>query len=364
MKLLWYFARAYVGVLALMEAGLVVIVLATTFVENAGVLTRVEGARGTVLGLALYGSIQFGHQVLPVACFLAALVSGTLLARSGELLAVQAAGVSTMRLALAFAGVAVAAALVGGLAGEYLVPRATSRFEELEREQLGRGSDDLGRFYDRRTQWFREGELLLYIPRFDPDSQTFTDVAIYRFRAGLIAEVIDGTRLAFRDGEWWIDGARIHRLSEGLVSTEPELRIELRVSPADLAQLTGDPRTMRSAEVRELIERRKKAGFEAAAHVIELHNRIAFPLSALCMFVLAIPWSLDPNRRRSLAVDLGAGVAAVAVLLFSTQVFRLLGLARKIPPPLGAWGIDLVCLAAAPVSLWLYRRHRTRGGLW
>ena len=127
--------------------------------------------------------------------------------------------------------------------------------------------------------------------------------------------------------------------------------------------LTSDPRVMSSSDVTALVERRQRAGFDAIAYRVELHNRFAFPLSTVCLFLLGAPWALDPNRRRSLAVNLGAGVVAVAIVLSCEQVFRLLALARRIPAPLGAWAIDVLCLACMPLSVLAYRRYVRRGSL-
>ncbi len=363
MKLFVYFARAYASAFLLVQLLLVIIVVATTLVEAAGQLSKTEETGSTAVSLALYGAVQFGYQVLPVACFLAVLVAGTLLARSGELLAVQAAGISTWRVGLSFGVVAALITLLGGVLGETAVPLATGRLEAIRREELGKSGDPLSRFYNRRTQWFREGDLLLYLPEVDTDAKTVKDVAVYRFDDGIIAEVTEGEQLVHKDDAWWLLGVTQHDLQAAKMMRYASLRLPLSVSPRELVDVTGDPRVMRTSVIEELIQRRGKAGFDATPYRIEVHSRAGFPASAFCMFLLAAPWAINPNRRRSLAVNLGTGVALVGVLLSLTHVFRLMALGRKIPAPLGAWGVDIVCLLALPLSFWLYRRWRTRGSL-
>ena len=91
---------------------LLVVMVAVSLVENAGRLSELEtGAGGAALRLALYGSAEYAYQVLPVACLIGVLVAGTQMARRGELLAVQAAGIHVARLWLAF--LAVGAITVG-----------------------------------------------------------------------------------------------------------------------------------------------------------------------------------------------------------------------------------------------------------
>ncbi len=364
MKLFAYFARFYAGIIALMEGGLIIIVVGASFVEKAGYLARAESGSATALGLALYGAVQFGHMVFPVACFLGALVAGTLLARTGEILAVQAGGISTWRIVASFAAVVAAAVVLGGIMGEYVVPVAKARLDRLQRGDPTPPVEALGSFYDRHTQWFRQGNLLLYLPSFDADSGTFGDVVVYRRERGLVASGTDADELAFEDGGWVLEGAREHVVDGAEVVARERMALGLSVKPQDLIDVTGEPTVMRSGDILGYARRRERAGFDPAQFRIELYNRAAFPLSALCMFALAIPWALDPGRRRSLAVNLGAGVVAVGVLLSVMYIFRLLALSHRLSPAAGAWGLDLLCIALAPVSYALYQRYRTRGSLW
>jgi lipopolysaccharide export system permease protein len=360
-RLSLYFTRVYLGILLLMQLGLVIVVLATTLMDNAGIISRSEDSAAAALKMAFFGGVQFAYQVFPIACFLALLFCGTLLARSGELLAAQAAGISWMRVAAALLGVVSVVTLAGGVVGELVVPPFTARYDQLYYQQLGRGADSLTRFFVRQTEWFREGDLLLYLPSQERERESFNHVAAYHFADGLIDSVTDAERLGFEDGAWWLSGARTHDIATSVTTTSARLALPLRVSPRDMMDLTGDPRVMSSGDVAALIDRRQRAGFDAVAYRVELHNRAAFPLSTLGLFALGVAWALNPSRRRSLAVNLGAGVVAVGVFLSLAQIFRLLALGRLIPAPLGAWAIDLACVLCLPLSVVALRRARRRG---
>jgi lipopolysaccharide export LptBFGC system permease protein LptF len=230
----------------------------------------------------------------------------------------------------------------------------------VQREQLHHRSA-LSRFYERRLVWFREGDLLLYLPAYDADTQTFQSPVVYRFVDGLISEVIEARALRHDAGGWRLEDARLQRAADATVATLGLLRLELAVSPTDLVDITGDPRQLRGAEVRALIGRREKAGVDTTSHRIELYNRTAAPFSAIWMFALVAPWALHPERRRSMARTLGAGVITVAVLLSVAQTFRVLALRHSIPVELGAYGAALVSVLVLPLSLLAYRRFRIRG---
>ncbi len=360
MRLHRYLARVVAVMTLLVLVGLVMLVVAVTLVESAGELSEVRGAAMIALMLSLYSAVQYGYQVLPIACFLGALVAGSVLARHGELMAAQAAGVSSVRLAVPFLFVAMVFAAGGAACGEVAVPWAVRGVEKLQRDDL-RSTSALSRFYNRRVQWFREGELLLYLPEVDATDGSFPRVVVYRFGQGEIREVIEAARLTHDENGWWLLDATSRQ--SGMVSEHPRLQLPLSVTPEDLTDVTGDPRELSRGEIRLLIERRARAGFDTTAHSIELNNRTALPLSALWMFLLVAPWALHPNRRRSVAVTLGGGVITIALLLATIHVFRILALGHKLPPSLGAYGAGLLALTLLPASFLLYRRFRVRGGL-
>ncbi|MBI5510496.1 MAG: LptF/LptG family permease [Deltaproteobacteria bacterium] len=362
MRLTLYFASIAAAATGLMCAALVVLVVAVTLVESAGDLTTASAGGSAAFWLCVYSAVQYGYQVLPIACFMGTLVAGTVLAHRGELLAAQAAGLSTLKMAISFFWVAVLVSSLGVTCGEQLVPGAIAGVVRVQREDLQRTSA-LTRFYDRRLTWFRKADLLLFLPAVDPLTAVFSDPVVYRFADGLIVEVLEAKTLQYSERGWWLANATVRRASDATATVVPTVPLDLHVSPADLIDVTGDPRQLQRDAIDALVRRRQKAGFDTTAHRMELYSRVATPLSALWMFLFISPWALHPSRRRSLAVALGSGVVVIAVLLSLTHLFRLLALSHAIPPALGAWGAGAVTLALLPASFALYHRFRVRGAI-
>ena len=362
MRLTFYFATIAAFATGLVLTTLVVLVVAVTLVESAGDLTTAAAGGSAAFSLAVYSAVQYGYEVLPIASFIGTLVAGTTLAHRGELLAAQAAGLSSLRLASSFFMVAALSAVLGVACGETLVPPAVAGIVRVQRDELQHTSA-LTRFYERRLTWFHEGDLLLYLPEVDAETTTFGHPVVYRFENSLIAEVIDAEALRHDATGWWLEDAVVRKASDATATSLDVVRLSLHVEPEDLIDVTGDPRQLMSSEIRALVTRRTRAGFDATNHLMELYNRMSTPLSAVWMFLLVAPWALHPSRRRSLAVALGSGVVVVAVLLSATQLFRLLALAHKIPLSFGAWGSGIVTLLLLPLSFLAYRRFRMRGSV-
>jgi len=288
------------------------------------------------------------------------LVTGALLARSGELMAMQAAGLGPVRILMPCFLVTLFVCGIGMVGAEWGVPWGLKEADKIRMRHMHRHSA-LTRYYNRRTHWFKSKDLVLHLPSVDAETGVFFKPSIYDMQDGKIREVIEADTMKQMNGHWLLNEVSIYR-SDGIpFEQRDELEFEMNVSSRDLIDVTGNPRLVTRGELGELIERRSQAGFDSSLHQVELHQRIAFPMIAFWLFLLAAPWVIDPGRRRSMAVNLGVGVIAIAAVLSTTHVFRLLALGRKIDTAVGAWGVGFVCLAVIPLSWMAQRRMRIRG---
>jgi lipopolysaccharide export LptBFGC system permease protein LptF len=132
--------------------------------------------------------------------------------------------------------------------------------------------------------------------------------------------------------------------------------LTLPAQPRDLLEVTGHPRHLSTPELARLIARRERAGFETAAHRVELYGRFAHPALGIALFLVLVPWAFRPQRRRSLSTHLGLATVLLGVVLAGGQALRLYALSERLPAFIGAWGGVLVCLVALPPSTWWARR--------
>ncbi len=357
MRLIRYIALIYAGATLLTIIGLVVIVVGASLVEGSGTYMRAGAGAGTVLELAGYRAAGFAYQIMPAAVLLGAMIAGTTLARRGELLGIQASGIGPSRVWMAFVGGSLFFTVVTALAGEYVVPWSIVRLDREQTAALGR-SDTNSNFYNRPVQWFRKGDLILFLPEVDLPNQRFNRPVIYRMAGGELLQVMEAESLTYAADGFHLNQARVLDTATSTFTHTADLPLELDATPTALADVTGDPRQMRLLQVAQLARRRAAAGFDATPHFLELHGRLSHPLNAIWLALVCAPWALHVDRKRSLAVNLGIGVVAIAMLLTLMYTFRMLALGHQIAAPFGAWGLSLVILAALPLSFWSYRRLR------
>jgi LPS export ABC transporter permease LptG len=298
------------------------------------------------------------ESVVPVALLVATVLVFSQLSHSGELVALQASGVSRRRAAVPLVILAVTAGALSLLASETVLPAANQRADELRAEIRGKRSPRTFYRPERRWVFGEDGRLYSYRRELRGGRilEGFTFVRIDResFR---LAERWQAER-AIWDGSAW-------KLVRGWVRYFPpdgserfetfeERREALGEDPSFLVQEQQTPAQMNFFELSRYQRDLATAGYDVRELKVALHQRLMTPWVGLVMVVLALPFALRAGRQSPLAAlgislalgmvyyafmnagvklgEIGAAHAAVAVwtptLLFSGAGLWLLGRQR------------------------------------
>ncbi len=93
------------------------------------------------------------------------------------------------------------------------------------------------------------------------------------------------------------------------------------------------------------IELLENAGFSATRHKLQLHRLLATPLLFAAIILLAVSFSLRPQRRGRVGLVIFGGALTGFLLYFVSNLVFALGLSGNIPVVLAAWtpaGITLM----------------------
>lgn len=361
-RILWRYILREVVLHSLL--GLLVFSLVFVVQNMLGLLRELLAAE---IGLA--GMLKLAGFVLPSYLGYAvstALLFGVLLtfgrmSADGELVAIRAAGVSVPRLLPPVVAVGVLAAALNGYLLFELEPQSRVRLKSLVRE-LGRSARlvEAGRFRAL-------GSRTLYVGAQGDESCPL--------RGLLVADLSDAPRPVYISARCGAieDGSQPSglalELTEGSIhfsEAETEryrrvrfdsMRVELDLSAylkggkkgkdftfGELLELDREFRRGGSPEIR--------GGDGHATVRAQLHRRVAFPLAAVFLSVLAVPLGIRPLRAgRSAGALTAIGVMALYWCLFS--VGELAATGGWIPAWLGIWTPNALVLA---LSGWLLRR--------
>jgi lipopolysaccharide export LptBFGC system permease protein LptF len=84
-----------------------------------------------------------------------------------------------------------------------------------------------------------------------------------------------------------------------------------------------------------------QSGFDTMRLRVELWHKLAYPLMAVVIAVLAIPFALSMGRRSSLTGIAVAIAVTLAYIVFS-DLFEGLGNVNYLPAAMAAWSSDLL----------------------
>jgi LPS export ABC transporter permease LptG len=300
--------------------------------------------------LAYYANLvpQVFLDVTPFALMIAVLILLTLLERQQEMTALKAAGISLFRLTIPV--LLVAAVAAGGLwvLGEVVVPEANREAQRLLDRIKGRETTRTYRASDRQWLLSRDDESFYNFLRYDNPSNTLIRFTMFRIDEDMdLNFYLFSRRVRFIDGAWIADSGWFRQIfpdgtDEFRRITAP-MKLEISEDPGYFGQEYRRPSEMSvgelSAYIRELIE----SGYRPSKLIVRLHQKFAYPLSALVMVLLALPFGLNRGGRRVTTMQ-GVAVALILGIVYFmlTALFGRLGEVEVLPPVIGAW---------APVAL-------------
>ena len=309
------FLRAFVGAFVILALSVLVVDMLLNLEDVLEAESSLAGAL-RFLGLRL-ASVYLPY-LLPVATFTGAFFAVGLLARSREIIALKAGGISPI---VALIPVFIASALIAILAllaNETLTVRASAA--------LAKQSGTPGGGVELRagTIWYHTGRYVYNIRSADAGSDSVRDVRVFeRNEAGRLVRLIQAARARrLAPHEWRFEGATVRTFEPERPEAPPKverareitLRLEEERSPRLLqAEIAALPIWTLSRYV-------QASPLDARARSL-LHQRLTGPLLVLLFALLAVPLALRVEQTRSLALPALEGV----VVLFAFLLFREYG---------------------------------------
>ncbi len=98
---------------------------------------------------------------------------------------------------------------------------------------------------------------------------------------------------------------------------------------------------MSYSELDNYITDLKQSGFDTTRLRVQLNRKLAYPLMALVMAMLAIPFALSAGKRGNLA-GMGAGIGLAIAHWVIALFFENLGNVNSLPAVLAAWSPDIL----------------------
>ncbi|MDR7483366.1 MAG: LptF/LptG family permease [Armatimonadota bacterium] len=293
---------------------------------------------------------------LPMAMLLATLLAFGRLSDRNEITAMRTSGWSLGRVALP---VLVAAGVIAGVAlgaNEWVVPVSESRYRAVLAEVVRAPRRQVQEHVVVREPI--DGlESLVYARELHPADGAMRQVVIVQLVDARPARVIEAEEARYDPQEGWTLRRGVVHLfaADGAIATRfVALRVRLARTPPQIAAARRDPAEMTIRELRDQIARLRATGENVARYAVNLHAKVALPLSAAIFALLAVPLGLRPHRSGR-SVGLGLTILILLVYYFALSMTITLGERGRLQAFWAAWTPNLIVAAAGVLLLWRAR---------
>jgi LPS export ABC transporter permease LptG/LPS export ABC transporter permease LptF len=347
-----YVVREFLGMFSLVLAGFVLLMLVFTFFELIGDILRNHIPLTTVGEYLVNLTPSMLYQIAPLAVLIAVLVTFGVLNRNSEIVAMKATGISLYRLVIPVVSISAILALGLFLFDQYYLPQANRRQEALRSTIKGRPPQT---FLHPEQKWMfgqpRPGEpgRIFYYQFFDPDTNEFANLSVFEFDPSsfAISRRIFASRAHWnpKAGSWAFEkgwsrdfkGASQIRYQEFNYTSFAEIHED----PSYFKKESLQSQEMNFGQLDRYIRDLRQSGFDTMRLRVALWHKLAYPIIAIVMAVLAIPFALSMGRRGSLT---GIAIAiAVALAYFVVDnLFGAMGNVNYLPAALAAWSPDVL----------------------
>jgi LPS export ABC transporter permease LptG/LPS export ABC transporter permease LptF len=347
-----YVIREFLGAFFLVLTGFVMLILVFTFFELVGDILRNHIALTLIGEYLLNLTPSMVYQITPLAVLIAALVTFGSLNRNSEIIAMKATGISLYRLVvpIVFIGAMLAVSLF--LFDQFYLPQANRRQEALRNIIKGKPAQTVLR---PEQNWIfgqpRAGEpgRIFYYQFFDPDRNQFANLSIFEFDPSTfeLSRRIFAARAVWDrpTGAWLFLNGWQRNIAGANVTEYREFQqtsfAEIHEDPGYFKKENLQAQEMNFGQLDRYIGDLQQSGFDTMRLRVELWHKLAYPLVAIIMAVLAIPFALSMGRRGSLT---GVAVAIAVALAYWVVdgLFGAMGNVNYLPAALAAWSSDAI----------------------
>ncbi len=347
-----YVVREFLNTFFLVLAGFVMLMLVFTFFELVGDILRNHIPLSTVGEYLINLTPSMLYQIAPLAVLIAVLVTFGVLNRNSELIAMKATGISLYRLVVPIVSIAAILAVSLFLFDEFYLPQANRKQEALRNIIKGHPPQT---FLHPEQKWIfgqphgGEPGRIFYYQFFDPDRNEFANLSLFEFDPSTfqLSRRIFAARVFWdaNAGTWHFQNGWSRDIEGPKVTGYREFKqtsfAEIHEEPDYFKKENKQAQEMNFGQLDRYIGDLRQSGFDTMRLRVALWHKLAYPLIAIVMAVLAIPFALSMGRRGSLtgiAVAIGVALAYFVV----DGLFGAMGNVNYLPAALAAWSPDVL----------------------
>ncbi len=327
------------------------------FIDELRNVGRADYSLGYAVLYVLLGLPGLVYELIPIATLIGTLYALSTLARHSEITVLRASGLATMELLATLCRAALCLAFLAFVVGELLMPVSERLAQEMKPKALSKVVAQSG---FKSGLWLKDGRSFINIQTVLPDARLY-GLRIYKFDdSNALESVTDAGEAVFGStGQWQLKRV-VKTLLEGRVArveASDSIEWQSAVTPELLSVLMVAPDRMSFYGLwnynRHLTENRQKT----ERYEIALWKKVLYPLAAIVMVTLALPFGYSHNRVGGVSLKIFAGVMLGIGFYMLNGLFSNLGVINGWQPFASAVTPSAAFLLMAIAMLWWAERR-------
>lgn len=305
-----------------------------TLVEELDDLNQGNYSLDQVALVSLLSLPELLYEMFPLICLLGAILGLGALAAGGELVVMQAAGISVLRIAWSASKAALLLAVMALALGEYVVPLAKHHADEVKSRARFGAAASVG-----RAVWLRKDDRYVRIGELAAPDQlrAVQSFAVNRNDSKLV-RITSMDEADYADGQWRARELQITDLGYGQVrqqnAAQAEWVVDLKPEVLRLFVLRADSLSLRG--LWQYVNYLQANSLDVVGTRYVIWRKLAAPLTVVVMVLLAVPFVLGSLRDTGAGQRLFVGVMLGIAFYVANEVAASLGQVYGWPAPLAA----------------------------
>jgi lipopolysaccharide export system permease protein len=351
-----YLAKQIYGATAFVLLGFLGLFAFFDLIRELADLGKVNYHLRQVFTFVLLSVPTHAYELFPVVVLIGTLYVLAHLASNSEYTVMRASGLSPRRAAAILFRIGLAFVVLTFVIGEWVAPWAE---EQAQKVKLRAMSSMIGQDLESGL-WFKDERAFINVRQAQQTNQLM-GVRIYEFDPEYRLESITVARRAeyAGDGVWKLfNVGQTHFTDEGPRTVRrSQIEWTSRVNPDMLDALIVRPERMSALALRKYTEHLEQNRQRTERYEIALWKKLFYPLAALVMMALALPFAYMQARAGMVGVKVFLGIMLGIFFHMLNSLFAHIGLLQNWPPLSAALAPSAAFLCAAILMMWWVERR-------
>ncbi|UQZ90129.1 hypothetical protein C4J81_13335 [Deltaproteobacteria bacterium Smac51] len=333
---------------AMALVGFIILYTAIDFLEKIGDFISHDIKTKTIL---IFFAAQLPKVIVlmaPVATVVAVMVTLAVMARSSEIVAFKASGVSLYRLSAPIATIGAFICLGMFMMSDLVAPRATAIANEIWQGQVKDRLDTSTVVHDI---WLKGVRQVQHLDSYDEADGSVTGITlVFVNEDGSLSRRLEADSGHMIDGQLRLNDVmeKVYQPRTGdpemdqfagfTVSRHPVYIIDdWPAPPTGFGRALENSDEMSVAQLWRTIDRLTAEGFGPVRQRVDLQFKFSFALLSLIMVVVGLPIGFWKEKGGSIALGIALGLVLSFAYLITMELARSLGYSGLLPPLIAAW---------------------------